>query len=201
MAKQTKVERNSDVDRDHNPEHGSDEEDERLLGEAARLETDCAGWTAIEQVGAAFANWVDDPDDPVYGVNVVLTGKCVPPKGHEEIPTRTGSFGATYMRSYRRVSGYKLIAGPTNTDGGTSETIAEWYGKPDQSPREVEHDIYLDVVRRARAWLHAHSPRSKRIEAILDGNGPDRLPEQEVAAGEGQETLAGSTARSVHHDE
>ena len=202
MGQQTTTEGDSRIDTDHaqaerdvstktETESGADgeTEDEHLLAEAAGLETDCAGWTAIDQVGAAFANWIDDPDDPVYGVSVMSTGKSIPPAGYDEIPTRKGSFGATYTTAHRRVSGYKLVAGPTNTEGGTSEVIGEWYGRPKQTPREVGHDIYLDVVRRARAWLHAHSPQSKRNKAIINGCGPDRFPDQEADTGENQGTL------------
>lgn len=162
-----------------------DEETEKLLAAADELEIDCGGWASIDQVGAAVANWVDDPDEPVVGVTVLSTGTTVPAERYDDDSEQNSS----RRRRRREVSGYKLSVGPTRTDGGTATTIDEWYGTPDQTPREVSHDIYLDVLRRARMWLQFHSPRAKRIEACLDGYGPDPLPEQQIDADEGQGTL------------
>lgn len=166
-----------------------DAETEAFLSAAEELKTDCGGWDAIRQMGAIVACWVDDSDDPVFGVGVLSTGKSVPLEGKDEIQTREGVLGGSYTCGHRTVSGYELSIGPTRTDGGTSITIDEWYGDPEQTPREAELDIYLDVLRKARMWLQFHSPRQMRVAACLNGNGPSILPEQIEDADDGQGTL------------
>lgn len=166
-----------------------DDQGKALLAAAATLETDVSGWEVIDQCGAALANWVDDRDNPIFGVSVMSTSKSIPPEGEDEIQSREGAYGVRRMTRYRTVSGYQLIAGPTRTDGTEYTVIDEWYGTPEQTPRETEHDLLLDVLQRARMWLRAHIPRQKRLSACMDGYGPDPLPEAELEAEQGQGTL------------
>lgn len=152
------------------------------------LETDTNGWEYVGQFGAAVSNWVDDADDPRWGVTVLSTGTSVQPEGSDGTRTSGGRFGS-YGRVARTAHGYELVVGPSKGDVTDTETVDEWFGDPDQTPREVEQELFTTVLRAAREWLQEHDPEEKRADAIEAGFVPDPLPEPQEDTADGQGTL------------
>lgn len=184
----SKSKNGSDPDTHHEANAGSpaDPDADHMLPDThvithPSLERDCAGWTYIGQLGGALANWVDDPDDPFWGITVLTTGKQVSPDGEGKPKTQEDIWGVSRVVASKSVSGYTVDYGPSHGDGATTtETITERYGEPDQSPRDVEEAIYEDVLEDARTWLREHDPEAMRQRAINDGYVPNPLPEAEA---------------------
>lgn len=155
-----------------------------------QLERDCNGWTYIGQLGGALDNWVDDPDNPYWGLTILTTSKQVamdstgPPKTRETIR------GSSQIVASRTVNGYSISQGPSHGDSvTTAKTVSEIYGKPEQSPREVEKSVYENVLRESRKWMQNHAPATMRQRALDQGYTPDPLPEAKMDTDEEQDGL------------
>jgi hypothetical protein len=125
-----------------------------------RLESNCNGWTYTGGIGGAVANWVDNPDDPLYGVGIVSTGAMCPPEGEDEIPTSKGLYGSRPTR-FRNAEGYELSIGATGTDG-SAPTFLRFFGHPDQTPRQAEPATLASALQYARWWMKATPPERAR---------------------------------------
>jgi hypothetical protein len=125
-----------------------------------RLESNCNGWTHIGGLGGAVANWVDNPDDPLYGVCILSTGTMCPPEGEDEIPTYDGPYGSRPTR-FRNAEGYELSIGATGTDG-SAPTYLRFFGHPDQTPRQAEPATLASALQYARWWMQATPPERAR---------------------------------------